>query len=112
MDTPWRKQAQMDVVSTHLPRPPEHQSRKRYKRNVCAIRRHYESLCTRKQPVIYSSTSCRDHQVAVLLQGPKVEGGYASARSLSFDGQSAAAAARTAVPIDLMTVAARVDAGS
>ena len=48
----------------------------------------------------------------MLLQGPKVEGGHASARSLSFDGQSAAAAARTAVPIDLMTVAARVDAGS
>ena len=45
------------------------------------------------------------------LQGPKIEGGRASARSLSFDGQSAAAAAKSGVPIDLMTVAARVDAG-
>ena len=45
------------------------------------------------------------------LQGPKIEGGHASARTLSFDGQSAAAAARSGVPTDLMTVAARVDAG-
>ena len=45
------------------------------------------------------------------FQGPKVEGGHASARSMSFDAQSAAAAARSGVPIDLMTVAARVDAG-
>lgn len=40
-----------------------------------------------------------------------MEGGHASARCLSFDAQSAAAAARSGVPIDLMTVAARVDAG-
>ncbi len=46
-----------------------------------------------------------------IMQGPKIEGGHASARSLSFDGQSAAAAAKSGVPIDLMTVAARVDAG-
>ncbi|KAL0021618.1 hypothetical protein WJX79_009112 [Trebouxia sp. C0005] len=45
------------------------------------------------------------------IKGPKIEGGHASARSLSFDGQSAAAAAKSGVPIDLMTVAARVDAG-
>lgn len=45
------------------------------------------------------------------MQGPKIEGGHASVRSLSFDGQSAAAAAKSGVPIDLMTVAARVDAG-
>ena len=49
--------------------------------------------------------------VSSCLQGPKIEGGRASARSLSFDGQSAAAAAKSGVPIDLMTVAARVDAG-
>lgn len=49
--------------------------------------------------------------VSSFLQGPKIEGGHASARSLSFDGQSAAAAAKSGVPIDLMTVAARVDAG-
>ncbi|KAL0039732.1 hypothetical protein WJX77_006357 [Trebouxia sp. C0004] len=45
------------------------------------------------------------------IKGPKIEGGHASARSLSFDGQSAAAAAKSGVPIDLITVAARVDAG-
>ena len=45
------------------------------------------------------------------MQGPKIEGGYASARSLSFDAQSAAAVAKSGIPIDLMTVAARVDAG-
>lgn len=41
-----------------------------------------------------------------------MEGGHASARCLSFDAQSAAAAARSGVPVDLMTVAARVDAGT
>lgn len=53
-----------------------------------------------------STSSPFDH-----LQGPKVEGGHASARILSFDAHAAAAAARSGVPIDLMTVAARVDAG-
>lgn len=46
------------------------------------------------------------------MQGPKAESGHADVRSLSFDGQSAAAAARSGVPLDLMTIAARVDAGS
>lgn len=45
------------------------------------------------------------------LQGPKAEAGHATARSLAFNAQSAAAAARSGVPLDLMAVAARVDAG-
>lgn len=46
-----------------------------------------------------------------MLQGPKAEAGHADARSLSFDGQSAAAAARSGIALDLITIAARVDAG-
>ena len=53
----------------------------------------------------------RQLMAGLVSQGPRVEGGHASARILSFDGQSAAAAARSGMPIDLMTVAARVDAG-
>ena len=46
------------------------------------------------------------------MQGPKAESGHADVRSLSFDGQAAAAAARSGVSLDLMTIAARVDAGT
>lgn len=58
-----------------------------------------------------AETGFSSGNMSSFLQGPKIEGGHASARSLSFDGQSAAAAAKSGVPIDLMTVAARVDAG-
>ena len=60
---------------------------------------------------MYRNTTVRSKHNLSYVQGPKIEGGHASARSLSFDGQSAAAAAKSGVPIDLMTVAARVDAG-
>lgn len=69
------------------------------------------TICTVLQPLSFPASTSNGAAPLFSFQGPKVEGGHASARSMSFDAQSAAAAARSGVPIDLMTVAARVDAG-
>lgn len=47
------------------------------------------------------------------MQGPKLpEGQAATCRALTFQGSDAAAAARSAQVIDLMTIGARIEAGT